>query len=555
MRDELARTMDQLHLDTLPKPYFVAYRVDDIDAATVAGSLGSLLYDEDERRRLLVVELRVGDYQFDNTNFFGMPTGFAGMARGGRAIGLLPLDDDYRELRRQLWLATDAAYKQAIEAVSQKRAALQNQIRSDSLPDFSHEPVVAIADTELASASRPDLRATEALVRTLSAEFRGMSDIFSSRVQWTAGMVRTRYVNSEGTSFVRSSPWTSVRAEAATQAVDGMALSDVVAAYGATVADLPSREALRLNVQELGTRLTRLRQAAPADAYNGPVLFEGQAAAELFNQVFAPNLVASRRPVSGNPLLERLMARSGNRFQDELGARVLPRSFSAVDNPTVTTFEGQFVGGYRVDDDGVLARETRVVDHGILKTLLTTRVPVRGMPRSTGNRWGFGAVVSNLFVSVDSGLTAEQLKDRLLRLATERGLAYGVIVRRIANPAMRSSADPMALLSSMGGSSSEGTPTLVAALAVKVYADGHEESIRNADISGISTATFKEIVAASQSRTVYTTPFRARFGLGFGGAGLGYAATYIVPSVLFDDVSLSRPSAGTPALPALRPPQ
>ena len=43
-------------------------------------------------------------------------------------------------------------------------------------------------------------------------------------------------------------------------------------------------------------RLAGLREVAPAERYNGPVLFEGQAAAELFAQGFAPRLLASRIP-------------------------------------------------------------------------------------------------------------------------------------------------------------------------------------------------------------------------------------------------------------------
>src|SRR5205823_1939893 len=203
MRDELARSMTELRLDTLPKPYFVAYRIDDIETTEAAASLGSLLSGSDTRTRHLRVELRVGDYEFDNTNFIGMGGGPAfSMLAGVRGGALLPLDDQYQEIRRQLWLATDGAYKRAVEQLAQKRAALQNQTRAEHLPDFAKEPPAVLSD--VVPAPPLDRAAAEALVRGLSAAFRAFPEVYSSGVSWSAGVVRTRYLNSEGSAFTRS---------------------------------------------------------------------------------------------------------------------------------------------------------------------------------------------------------------------------------------------------------------------------------------------------------------------------------------------------------------
>ena len=554
MRDELARSMTELRLDTLPKPYFVAYRLDDVETAEAAETLGSLVRGRDSRTRHLRVELRVGDYEFDNTNFVGMGGGPAfSMLAGLRGGALLPLDDQYQEIRRQLWLATDGAYKRAVEQLAQKRAALQNQTRTEQLPDFAKEPPAVI--TDVVPAPPLDRAAAEALVRGLSAAFRAFPEVYSSGVSWSAGVVRTRYLNSEGSAFTRSSPWLVLRIHAATQAVDGMPLGDVVTLYGGSPTDLPARNQLMDSVQALATRLTRLRQTPVAEVYNGPVLFEGDAAAELFNQVFAPRLVAGRRPMAANPMMEQYVARGENPFLDQIGGRVLPTFLSAVDNPTLTSFEGHFIGGYHVDDDAVPARETRLVDHGILKTLLSTRVPVRGIAHSSGNRWGAGPVVSNLVVTVDSGASDQALRADLLKRAAARGRGYAIVVRRLAN----------ATIGDMGDDDSD-TPGLRAAVAVKLFPDGHEEPIRNAGVSGVTAASFKDIVAASRSRTVYTSPFHGLGGMfaglaGGGGlnfqmasAGLGYAASYVMPSLLFEDVTVKGPNGDLPKPPLSGPP-
>ncbi|MGH7675170.1 MAG: metallopeptidase TldD-related protein, partial [Gemmatimonadales bacterium] len=388
MRDELARSTTELRLDTLPKPYFVAYRVEEIEHAEVSASLGSLLSSEEIRLRRLTVELRVGDYAFDNTNFFGMPGGPSGVLRGFGGAVSLPLDDDYREVRRQLWLATDAAYKAAVEDLGRKRAALQGRVASEYVPDFSREERTSVRDE--VAVPRPSRAAAESLVRDLSALFRHVPEVHRSVAEWQGGVVRTWYLNSEGTSFVRTWPWVGVHVRASTQAADGRELEDFVAARGAAPADLPGRAELVTGVRELAARLTRLRQAPLAEAYNGPILFEGQAAAELFHQVFAPRLVSSRRPVSDHPMFDRFAEREENPFLDRVGGRVLPRFLSVTDDATTRRAEGRALWGFRVDDDGVPAQATRVVERGILRTLLTARVPVRGHPRSTGNRWGDG---------------------------------------------------------------------------------------------------------------------------------------------------------------------
>lgn len=563
MRDELNRSMAELRLDTLAGPYFIAYRIDDLGNAHVAARRGALVRSDESRHRRLTVEVRVGAYNFDNTNFFGMSSGPIGLRRSVGEEDELPLDDDYRELRRHVWLATDQAYKEALEQLSHKRAALANRTQGEELPDWSHAAPALIMDgaPPTTSVNRAE---PEALVRVLSALFRELPEIYQSEVEWRAGVVRTHYVNSEGTAFLRTSPAALLRVAASTQAADGTPLMDSFTISEAVPGDLPSRDTLVARVRELGLRLTRLRRAPAADVYTGPVLFEGQAAAELFGQVFAHRLAAARRPITDNPMFEQFAARGDNPFLDKIGARVLPRAFTVVANPTITTYRGHFLGGYRVDDDGVPARETQVVDHGVLQTLLTTRVPVRGLLRSTGSRWGFGPVVSNLFVTTDSGLDDAALRRRLLELAGARGKAYGVVVRRLANPVD----DPMTFMAAMASAGGESPTVLRATVAVKLYPDGREEPIRTPDISGITLETFKDIVAASSSLTARSGPLGGGGNEDFGpgpsgsrafafqmiGAPSGFTGSCVVPSLLFEDVSLKRPGGESPKLPVTSPP-
>jgi len=511
MRDELARSMAQLQFEGLEKPYFISYRVLDTRTQTVAAQFGSTLDRGESGGRFVAVEVRVGSPALDNTNF--QSAGFGG---GGGAGATLTTDDDYDVLRRQLWLTTDRIYKQAVEQLSKKKAVLQNKTRTDEQPDFSPQPPATI--TDLRPGKPIDLNQAEALARELSALFRDAPGVATSSVRIGAQEETTRYVNSEGSSFVRSEFQISLGAAAATQAADGFPLDDHYVTFARTWETLPPTVELVAAIRDLGQRVGRQRTAALLDQYNGPVRFEGQAAAEIFSQVFAPLLGAHPRPVAESG------GRGGapeNPFLDKLGARVLPDFFTVIDNATITAVNGvPLFGDARVDDEGVPTRPVTLVEKGRLKALLVSRAPVRGVPRSTGSLHGSSPLPSNLIVSVADGIDDAALKAELLKLIEQRGKDYGVIIRRLANPQLRSS-------TAGGRGASRAEPAI---LAVKVFPDGREEPLRNLEVAGIDAPAFKDILVAGREPYINTVPFR------------GVICSFAVPSLLFEDITLKKPA-------------
>jgi hypothetical protein len=558
MRDELARSMKQLQLEKLEKPYFIAYRVQERSSADVTASFGALLKSQSARTRTLTVEVRVGSPKLDNTNFLSMSfLSRGGLTGGFGGVSQLPLDDDYKELRRQLWLATDSAYKQALENLSRKRAALQNKTSTEGVSDFSQEQPGTFAEAQ--GPAKIDVPLLEAMARSLSGAFKDSPTIFTDSAHMVVDQLYTRYINSEGTGFTRNTPTAGLVVLAGTQAADGALLKDFVAAHGHTIDELPRELDLEVRVREMGARLEKLRSAPILDKYNGPVLFTGQAAAELFSQVIGPSLLASRHPVSDNPQFEMVTSRMENPFQDKLGGRVLPDFMTVTDDPTLSSYQGQpLLGAASVDDDGVRARRTALVENGVLKALLTTRNPVPGVAESTGSRRGASAAPSNVLVTVEKGLTEEEMKAKLLGIVKQRGKPFGIVVERLANPlAAEQQEMAMSFMSSfMPGGGGEGAGTKVAVVAYKIFPDGHQELVRNVTIDGLSPAAFKDIVAASSSSMVYSTPFMSMgstmFFIFSGGAPgeVGTPLTsFVVPSMLFDDVKLKHPVREIPKPP------
>lgn len=548
LEDELARSLERLELGEQPRPYFIAYRVEDVRLTDVAATFGGLVTSRESRNRFLSVEVRVGDPELDNTNFFTFP-GRSGVARSFRGQLQVPLTDDYRELRRQAWLLTDGAYKEALDRLARKKAALRNRQRSVDLRDFSTAEPRTFSEPVAVAVTAPPM--AEDLVRDLSAVFRRFPTIQRSEVHLQSSFVETRYVNSEGSSFHYGQPLVRLSAWAERQAVDGRPLADAVAYYGRVFDDLPAAADAEAAVRALGERLEDSGDGFLVERYNGPVLLEGPAAAELVLQALAPRLSGFRRPVAEDPRIEESLEQFSGGFNDKLGGRVLARFMRLVDDPSLDRFDGRpLVGGYPIDGDAVAAGPTVLVERGILKTLLTTRNPSPGALESTGSRRGAGAAPSNLLFAADETMTPAELETELLALVAERELDYGVVIRRIANPELvagRRRDRPR------GGPGMGGEVGGIVS-AYRLYPDGRTEPLRNLEIVGLGTSSFKDVVAASNGSTVYSAPLTAGDRLArLTGAFdvVPLAVSTVVPALLFEELTLRTPDDPVPNPPVV----
>ena len=216
MRDEMARSMKQLTVENLEKPYFISYRVVDANTTSVMSAFGALNHSNYNHSRRLTVEVRVGNYKLDSSHLFSYDMDFGTQLRTFNGTAELPLADDYKEIRRQIWIATDNTYKKAVEDLSKKRGLLQTRSREDESDDFSKE------DPQVSSDEIPAVKVNvaewERETRALSALFRTMPGIYTSSVLFNCFNTYTRYLTSEGTSYTRRQPTIAFTINAATQA-------------------------------------------------------------------------------------------------------------------------------------------------------------------------------------------------------------------------------------------------------------------------------------------------------------------------------------------------
>jgi len=548
MHDELERSRT-LSMPGLEKPYFIRYAIEDGDSFAVSATLGGVVTRRRDHFRMPDIQVRVGDYQFDNTNYYYGGFGF-GMRSG---MGRLPLEDDYNVIRRYLWLSTDSSYKSAVEALARKRAALRNLTLSDQLNDFAHaQPLQYVGPVRKLQI---DEDAWTNRVRALSALFDNYPGVKNSSVELELGQGVYYLVTSEGTVVRTAEGVSSLRARLLAQAPDGMTVRDAVSYHSLDPARLALEAEMRRGLQAAAENVTALTKAPRGEDYNGPVLFEGVAGAQVMAEVLGRNLILGRRPVT-DP------GRGGNFIASELegrqGARILPEWMNVVDDPSQTEWRGRpLLGSYEVDREGVRARPLRLVEKGVLKTFLLTRQPVRGYEGSNGRArmpGSFGtqaAGFSNLFISASETVPLGELKKQMLAMLQSRGKTYGIVVRKMDFPSSASYEEVRQLLTSQSGGS---RPVSLPLLAYKVYSDGREELVRGLRFRGFNARSLKDIVAAGDDSTAFeylenTAPFALI------GAGNYVSETCVVaPSLLIDDLELHPVQEELPKLPIVPPP-
>lgn len=564
MRDEMARSKARLVAENSPRPYFVEYRLLDLDVRTVTASFGAILSSTTARNRFMSVDARVGSYQLDSSNFITDDSfrGFIG------STGTVGIDRDYDSLRQDLWLATDQAYKAALVSLANKQGFIRSLAKPPDIPDFSAaRPLVQIGPRP-----EPDIasRKWEDEARAVSAVLRNYPQLFSTRITYNLIYATTYLMNSEGTEIRSSRSLAAIEASLETQAEDGMPLHNLYTAYAATPVQLPAADQVRQQLNSAAQNLVALRDAPAVPDYNGPVLFEAKAAASLVAQMVGPSLGGSRPPLSMLPVFDQIMERMGGRSEwsgsSRLGTRVLPTSVTLVSDPTAKEFGGQaLLGGYEVDEEGVRGERVTVVDSGILKSLLMSRRPGPEFDRSNGSaRAGFlgepRPAMSNLFFTASDAVAPAELRKRFLDKCREEGRQWCLMVRQMDNPVvgLHHQEDLSDLVAGIAAGAATGDRLPLFVYKVNV-ADGKEELVRGARLNGLTLRVLRNVAGIGNDATVFTFMQNQQVGLSgtalaaFGSAQGGLPTSVVAPSLLFDEVEVRGPRGGlrrTPLLPA-----
>ena len=504
---ELDRSKAQLKMDQVQAPYYIEYRVNDVDEFTAEAAFGALRESQRSHLRVIRVVVRIGNYKQDS--FYGQGMGSA---------SILPLDDDPIALRRQIWLLTDEAYKAAANAYAEKLSALK-QFSADPNPvdDFARAPLVSSVGPTVKL--KVDEAAWSNTLQDASNLYRQYPDVQSVSASARFSSVNEYFVNSEGTIVRDGRNTATVTLSGATQAADGMRLSRNPFWTEERPEELPSRDALLKEARQMLDTLKALREAPIVEeSYRGPVLFAPDAADDIFAGLIGSNILG-HKPQLGRP------NRTTGTFATSYKTRVLPKFVSVVDDPTMHQFQGKnLLGSYDVDEEGVKSQAVTLIGDGTLQNYLVGRQPIRDFPASNGHgRAAPGtapqAAVGTLILKSLEPESPADLKKQIMHMASEESKQYAYRVETLG-------------------------PGNSPRLLYRVYAsDGHEELVRGAVFNELDVRALRnDLIAVGNDPLVSN-----RMG--------GVPQTIICPSLLFDELEVKRADTSKEKLPEYPAPE
>ena len=505
-------------------PYFLSYSISDASYVGIRAQYGALVDSTSNHARVADVQVRLGDPKLDNTH---------GTHRSSAVNSLeLPLNDDREAITRSLWMATNTGYGTALDNYLRVKTEAEVRAREeDSSPDFSQET----AQTHVEMPAPPvalDKAAWETRVTELSKIFREYPDVYQNMVMLTAQNETDYFASSEGSQLATPHKAARLVVFAATRADDGMDLFRAQTFEAETAEGLPAQADMEKAVRALGKSLEALRKAPVTEPFDGPAILSGRAAAVFFHEVLGHRLEGQRQ--RGDE--------EGQTFTKDIGKEILPSFLSVEDDPTRTRFGDTWLSGsYAYDDEGQKARRVDLIDDGVLKTFLMSRLPIASFAESNGHgRAQTGRVPTgrqgNLIVTSTKTEPESELRKQLIEEAKKQGKPFGLYFEDISSGfAVTTRSSPQAF-------------SVVPLVVYRVYVDGRpDELVRGVSIVGTPLAAMKRILATGDKSDVFNGECGAESGT--------VPVSAVAPAMLLSEMETQKQAQGTARPPILDMPR
>jgi predicted Zn-dependent protease len=528
MKTEMARAMVQLKKQPMP-PYFLSYEVIETETVGATGSFGTLVSSNPgNRRRMLAIDLRVGAYELDNTH----PIRGSIMSVLGDNYSMLPMpvEDDPEAIRALLWYYTDQKFKRAVEQLIALKTNVKVKVdETDKSGDFSPAKAESYVEAEPPNLN-VDRKSWEDKVRKYTAPFQRYGNIYSATANLNGTRETRWFVSSDGASLQTAETAYRLMINAFSKASDGMELPRYESFYSSTLQGLPDDAKVLEKVNQMTKDLMALKLAPVMEPYVGPAILSPRATGVIFHEIFGHRIEGQREKRENQ----------AQTFRDKVGTKVLPEFISVYADPTQRKFgEIELAGYYKYDNEGVKSERVTVVENGILKNFLMSRLPVDGFPKSNGHGrrapgYNVAGRQSNILVVASKTVTPDDLKKQLIEEVKKKDLAYGLYFEDIA-----------------GGFTSVGRNVpnsfeVIPIMVYRIYADGHEELVRGVDLIGTALTTFNKILAADNQSAAFNGTCGAESGpvpVSAGGPGL-----------LFSEIEVQKKAKSQERSPILGPP-
>lgn len=482
LRNEAQFYLDKLK-DREEPAYFISFRVVDEKQTFLSSEFG-LSSSRTLHKRSLTPHVRVGNRQTDNYSkdyvFYNFSHSFD-----------LPLDSDNEHaIKEAIWTGMKKQYKEGKEAYQKYMTSRKtNKSDLDTIPSFAQAPTEIYYEKPYSEKETAiDEIYFEKYLNDVSRIFKEYEELTTGNAALDYRIVRTTIVNTEGTVVAQNRKSFVVTMQATAKADDGTdcTLNESFFAYSAD--RLPNKAEMEEKARDLANRVMALSKAPVADAYAGPAILSGKAAAVLFHEVLGHRLEATRSEFINNNLAG---------FQDK---QMTSSSIQLYMDPTLKTYKGRDLDGfYLYDDEGVKAQRVQCIENGCLKQYLTSRTPAGEFNTSNGHARAEAGKnpsprQSNLIVETTEPYSEAELRGMLIAELKRQGKEYGYFFRNVD-----------------GGFTNRGSfrntnlfnvnPTEV----YKVFADGRKDQlVRGVTLIGTPLTVFTNIKAAGGESQVFS---------------------------------------------------
>jgi hypothetical protein len=480
----------------------------------VVGELGSLYNEAESVGRPGVAEVILGDDQLNSSRF----TARTQRSMGARRYPNFVVEDVPLALARDLWLTTDASFKAAAQRYPQKQAALA-QLASVYPPDWTAAP--AVVHHESIGRAALDKDALRRLAVEGSAAFLGYEGLRNGWVEVSVERGDMALVDSDGLRLTYPVDQAVIYAWCDAVRPDGVQVYEERTWLAADPSELPALDVVKVALTEMAERVRARVGAEIVDDYEGPVLFEGEAAAQLLYYLAAAEFEATPPEPKAGVTWEQLV-RGGPR----VGRRLLPEGWTVWDDPTALPLGA--VGRYSYDLEGVPAQRVDLVHDGRVVDLLRSRVPLEDGKPSNGHARG---AIQGMWEARVAALTV--IPPRLLPEAA---------VLRAADRAARSAEVPALLVVR---ALQRGRPGALPRVmdAVWRFPDGHEAPVVSLQFQYANRRLLKDILAAGGGMSTRTW-LASTTKSGTDGTSLGLPTWLMAPRLLLvDDLEATFPGA------------
>ena len=533
--DALQKELDRrprLTTEGFEPPYYVSYLLRDVHRMNISGKYGALYDSNEDRGRNLYANVRVGSYDLDSSGEGGFEFNFDPDTDYGSLFNYVraPIDDDADALRDALWLLTDYKYKEALQTFLQKKGkTVYSVAKKVPVADFTKEPPLKQVGPRINA--KMDRAYWEGMVRSEGLYLKNFPQVFDSGVTATVQKTTKYFVSSEGSQLVSDEVLYAVSANALTRAEDGQLLEGTRTWYAHEFADLPDAPTIHREMEKMVDELMKQRDAEVIPPYSGPAVLAPRVTGVFFHEAIGHRLEGKRQRSD----------KEGQTFKDKIGQPVIPSFLTVLDDPSVAKYEKTDLNGYYpFDDEGVPSKPITLIQSGVLRNFLLSRLPIEGFDRSNGH--GRNASfedpmgrMANLIVKGDKPVSDEKLKSMLIAEAKRQGKTFGVWIEEVAGGETNTQRGDIQAF--------HGIPTRMFKVDVET---GKMTLVRGAEFIGTPLTVISKIMATGQKSDVFN---------GFCGAESGYVpVSTVAPAVLLEELELQRSASEKRKSPLLPPP-